>query len=72
MSLTGPLGTSLAPASACCFYCGEALGHPAIEWAGETTTISLHPGCVVELTIRLYRDLHELESRTGAYLAKGT
>jgi hypothetical protein len=71
MSLTGPLGSHPKPEHAQCFYCDQPLRAPSVDWMGATGTISLHPGCVVELTIRLYRDLHELECRTNVYIAKG-
>jgi hypothetical protein len=53
-----------------CFHCGEPAGDPVIMWSGATgNEIFLHPACVAELTIRLLRDLHELEHRTGGRLA---
>jgi hypothetical protein len=68
MSLTGRLGGRAAPEHDVCFYCWGPLDNPAIEWSGSTGFICLHPGCVVELAIRLVRDVHEVESRTGRYV----
>lgn len=47
-----------------CFYCGEVIeDDPAVEWRGfADARFVLHPDCVLKLTIRLYRDLHELET----------
>lgn len=52
-----------------CFYCGQPVSQPWIEWHGQNRNqktfeiIQLHPGCAVELTIRLLRDVHEYECR---------
>jgi hypothetical protein len=48
-----------------CFYCGRALADPAITWHGETGDIWMHPGCAVDLTIRLHSDLHDYQRATG-------
>jgi len=49
-----------------CFYCDEKLsGEAILYWRGNAKTqvdLSLHPGCFVELTTRLFRDLHAIES----------
>lgn len=53
-----------------CFYCHHKLADPAIAWWGAGgITIFLHPQCVVELAIRLFRDVHELECRTHSRLS---
>lgn len=55
--------TGLDPAgapSSPCFYCGELVTVPFIQWIGEST-ITLHPECTVEFAIRLLRDVHEFE-----------
>lgn len=44
-----------------CFYCHNTTADPAITWAGATAEIFLHPACVVELALRLLRDVHEFE-----------
>ena len=46
-----------------CFFCGKRAGYPSVVWIGFGAEITLHPKCVVELTIRLYRDLHEIECK---------
>lgn len=48
-----------------CFYCGRLTRDPAVLWLGHTGRMVLHPPCVVELTIRLMRDLHEWECARG-------
>jgi hypothetical protein len=58
--------------SADCFYCGHPMTSPGIQWLGSTGEIWLHPGCVVELTIRLYRDVHEIECRSHLYMTART
>lgn len=70
MSLTGPdywpaTSTVLITAKGrTCFYCYHAVADPAVVWSGATGEIFLHAPCVVELTIRLYRDVHQLETAT--------
>lgn len=44
-----------------CFYCGKAVGFPALFWMGLTGEIYLHPDCFQLLTVRLMRDLHEIQ-----------
>lgn len=46
-------------AGAICFYCGKATSDPAIHWMGFPMDIFLHPGCCVDLSIRLLRDVHQ-------------
>ena len=55
-----------------CFYCGSALRSPFVVWTGFGESIALHPGCVVELAIRLFRDVHEIECSTDAYITSRT
>jgi hypothetical protein len=64
MSLTSPVpdpisGIVHTALGQKCFFCGHCCSDPAIVWCGETAEIYLHPRCVPDLTIRLYRDLHE-------------
>ncbi len=49
-----------------CYYCGIVLTAtaPFVLWMGFGESVALHPGCVVELTIRLLHDVHEIESTT--------
>ena len=48
-----------------CFYCYRPLSAPFVHWLGSTGSIALHPPCVIELTIRLYRDVWEIECSPG-------
>ena len=52
-----------------CFYCGKATEDPAIVWVGSTAEIILHPRCAVELTLRISRDVHQLECERHVRLA---
>ncbi len=54
-----------------CFYCGRPLSFPFILWMG-TSDLALHPHCVVELSIRLFRDVHEVECKTDYVTAHST
>ena len=66
MSLTSPIpdpgsGIAITAVGHSCFYCGRDLQDPAVVWVGEARDeIYLHPDCVIELTLRLFRDLLEL------------
>jgi hypothetical protein len=57
-----------------CFYCEHKLGPKFIEWNGQGKdrsrflTIALHPECVIELTLRLMRDVHEFECTSHVHL----
>lgn len=50
-----------------CFYCGSPLHDPALYWMGATGDMYLHPGCWVDLSARLYRDLHEWQRQSRFY-----
>ena len=67
MSLTSPVpdtqGIAHTATGQPCFLCGEALHDPAVFWAGMTAEIYLHPACVVELAVALFRDLSELKTQ---------
>jgi len=52
-----------------CFLCGKATADPSVLWSGFSTDIFLHPECAVEMSLRVLRDVHELEHRTGCRLA---
>jgi len=51
-----------------CFYCGRPVQPPGVYWHGfgdeDVPWIVLHPGCVIDLFVRLARDVHEIECRT--------
>lgn len=53
-----------------CFYCYAPIRAIAVFWMGAAGELWLHPACVVELTIRLYRDVHEVECGTNTYVAR--
>lgn len=53
-------GIAFTAAGQQCFYCGERSIDPAIHWSGFTGEVYIHEACVVELAIRLFRDLHQL------------
>ena len=48
-----------------CFYCHLPVEPPAVVWFGSEGTLLLHPGCVLDLFVRLARDVHEIECTTG-------
>jgi hypothetical protein len=55
-----------------CFYCGHPQTSLAVHWLGSTGQIWLHPSCVVELSVRLFRDLHKIECRSDLYITART
>ncbi len=50
-----------------CFYCGQHLHDPALHWMGATATIYLHPGCWVDVSIRLTLDLYKWQRQGQIY-----
>ena len=58
-----------------CFYCYQKLDFPWIEWHGHESgkdgfsVIALHPRCAVDLSIRILRDVHEVECKTNTSLS---
>ncbi len=46
-----------------CFYCDHHIDGAAVEWSGHNATILLHPKCVMDLCIRLFRDVHQWQCR---------
>jgi hypothetical protein len=52
-----------------CFYCGQPLsGEAVLEWQGSAPdhpsaaqSLWLHPGCFLDLSLRLSRDLHTVQ-----------
>ena len=55
-----------------CFYCGHHLEHdPAIQWLGSTAEIFFHARCVIEFVLRLMRDVHAHETKTGVAVTGG-
>jgi hypothetical protein len=61
-------GLIITAADQCCFLCGEATDDPSVLWSGFSADIFLHAECAVEMTLRLMRDVHEFEHRTGCRL----
>ena len=65
MSVTSPIpdenGFVFTAAGRNCFYCYAPLSDPAIFWMGATGDLYLHPRCVLDLFVRLARDVHESE-----------
>jgi hypothetical protein len=55
-----------------CFFCGQPISAPAVYWRGCTDHddpwLLLHAGCVLELFVRLARDVHEVEHRTRRHV----
>jgi len=51
-----------------CFLCEGELHDPAVYWSGTDVGIYLHPDCVLDLAVRMFRDVHEI--RTPAYYAR--
>lgn len=56
---------------ALCFFCGDRLFPPFVHWYGMPVTngsqpvIALHPPCLVELAIRMLRDVQQIKSASG-------
>jgi hypothetical protein len=44
-----------------CYYCGKVITSPAVIWSGFGDDIALHPACVLEWTIRLMRDVWQVQ-----------
>ena len=57
---------------AACFYCHKPLTSPCVHWMGSGFDLYCHPACVVELTIRLLRDVHEIECSTNTDITSRT
>ncbi len=57
-----------------CFYCYEPLRLPFVYWDGcplgddEGGLVAFHPGCVMELSIRLFHDVHQVELEGHNYV----
>lgn len=58
----------LHPEDCICFHCYQLVVPPMVAWMGSTAEIVMHPACVVELAIRLFRDVHEIEKTTQRYV----
>jgi hypothetical protein len=43
-----------------CFYCFQSLDEVAIWWRGASD-IWIHAACFIELAVRMFRDVHEIE-----------
>ncbi len=59
------------PAGTPCFYCQYPLSGMVIAWWGNGADVYLHPKCTVELSIRLLRDIHEVEHQTRTSITGG-
>lgn len=59
------------PAGTPCFYCHQRLQGSVVMWWGEGADLYLHPECTVELSIRLLRDVHEIERNTQTNITGG-
>ena len=46
-----------------CFFCVEPMIPPLVHWMGAGGDIYLHPDCVFNLALRLYRDVHEIQQK---------
>jgi hypothetical protein len=67
------LGDFLTAAGKTCFYChGLIVADPAILWSGAYGNIHLHPACTVELAVRLFRDVHQIECEKHQYVTGKT
>ena len=62
-------GLIITAADQQCFVCCEPVDDPSIMWSGFSADIFFHPACALELAIRLMRDIHEYEHRTGDRIA---
>lgn len=55
------------PGRSTCFHCNKVISAPTpIHWHGsddhgKPASLLFHPGCAVELSIRLLRDVHAIE-----------
>lgn len=51
-----------------CYLCGQKITYPSVLWMGhECQFIVLHPACVLDLFVRLARDLHQLKQEGDGY-----
>lgn len=68
---SGATGRRDIPEGTPCFYCHQGLQGTVILWWGSGADIYLHPACAVELSIRLLRDVHEVEQETHENVTGG-
>lgn len=59
------------PTGTPCFYCHYPLKGNVVMWWGAGADIYLHPGCTVELSIRLLSDVHGIEHTTHTSITAG-
>lgn len=53
-----------------CRYCAGRIEDPAIMWIGfGDEPIFLHAACAADASLRVLRDVHEIERRTGTRIA---
>lgn len=67
----GESGRRAIPAGTPCFYCHQRLHGAVVMWWGEGADLYLHPECTVELSIRLLRDVHEIERNRQTNITGG-
>ena len=49
-----------------CFYCGETISEDGVFWMGHgQAQLYLHEQCCLNLVVRLFRDVHELQISRG-------
>ncbi len=60
------------PGEVTCFYCKKPLTSGYAAYWNGTTELYLHAPCLVELTIRMYRDVHEVELLNHKNVTPGT
>lgn len=53
-----------------CFYCAQPVHQAGVMWAGTPSELVLHAACVIELFLRLGRDVWQIECDTGKYVAR--
>ena len=52
--------------ASCCFYCGEVISDDGVTWIGYSGfDLTLHEQCCLNLVVRLFRDIHELQIARG-------
>jgi hypothetical protein len=53
-----------------CFFCGKAADSPMVFWMGltEPMYLVLHPACCLDLSLRLFRDVHEIQQTLEGHI----
>jgi hypothetical protein len=53
-----------------CFYCSHSvIGGKFVQWDGSNAIIVLHPQCVIDLTLRMGKDVHKIQCETNTQAA---